>query len=504
GPSGQYGGKLANGGERITLLDAGGATLHDFTYGVGGEWPDRAAGRGSTFEVIDTLGDYSDPRNWRNSNAFGGSPFGEDPSSGGPIVVNEIVARLAGGGEDQLELANTTDDPIDVGQWYVSDSSDDYFKFQFPPKTTVPASGYETFTETELGFGFDRFDGGTVWLIEASESGRPVRFVDRVEYRGSDEGIALGRWPNSEPTATLFPMTRPTFGAANSGPATGEVIFSEVYYHPPDSGRFAEDLEFVELFGPSELSVDLAGWKLVGEIELEFTEGTTVAPGASLVVVGFNPVDTVRANALRDILGMDESAQLVGPYSGSLSDDGGVVELIKPLQAGDASKGSALVDRIVYQKGAPWPSGADGGGAALHRIAVDAFGSFSNSFRPLPPSPGRERFVLPGDLDLNGQIDANDIEGLVLALTDRAAYETAFEVSAVLGGDLDLDGDLDFDDIDDLVMALQDSANVRSLSGEDGAASSTHRRRRHDVVEAVMADWDAAFRPVRIEPNVDA
>ncbi len=56
--------------------------------------------------------------------------------------------------------------------------------------------------------------------------------------------------------------------------------------------------------------------------------------------------------------------------------------------------------------------------------------------------------------DCDGDVDFDDIEGLVLGLTDPAAYELLHDIPASIKGDLDSDGDLDFDDIPPFVEIL--------------------------------------------------
>ncbi|RIK67496.1 MAG: hypothetical protein DCC65_06615 [Planctomycetota bacterium] len=52
-----------------------------------------------------------------------------------------------------------------------------------------------------------------------------------------------------------------------------------------------------------------------------------------------------------------------------------------------------------------------------------------------PPPPS-----LPGDMNCDGVVNALDIEGFILALTDRAVYESRFPDCSYLNGDLDGDG----------------------------------------------------------------
>lgn len=71
---GQWSGQLSNGGETVTLTDSTGSTILCFTYDDADGWPAAADGHGPSLEIIDPLGDPTNPSNWRASFANGGSP----------------------------------------------------------------------------------------------------------------------------------------------------------------------------------------------------------------------------------------------------------------------------------------------------------------------------------------------------------------------------------------------------------------------------------------------
>ena len=155
GENGQYGGKLANSGDRIELVDANGQTIQLFTFSASGQWPGRAAGQGSSLEVVDVAGDFTDPRNWRGSSEFGGSPGAAGVPTGALLVINEVLSDTDSQQGDVIELYNPTTTPIDVTNWFVSDTEDDFFKSRITTSTVVPPRGYAVLTEQQLGFGLD-------------------------------------------------------------------------------------------------------------------------------------------------------------------------------------------------------------------------------------------------------------------------------------------------------------------------------------------------------------
>ncbi|HEY3392942.1 MAG TPA: lamin tail domain-containing protein, partial [Lacipirellulaceae bacterium] len=84
---------LSNGGERIALLGPLGETLQDFVFDDEAPWPTSPDGGGYSLQIIDPLGDASDPANWRASNFLGGSPGGTDDSIPGDYDGNGLVEQ---------------------------------------------------------------------------------------------------------------------------------------------------------------------------------------------------------------------------------------------------------------------------------------------------------------------------------------------------------------------------------------------------------------------------
>lgn len=68
-----------------------------------------------------------------------------------------------------------------------------------------------------------------------------------------------------------------------------------------------------------------------------------------------------------------------------------------------------------------------------------------------------------GDMDCDGDIDFDDIDDLVLGLTDPDGYAEARGIAAWLKGDTDQDGDLDFDDIADFVELLTEPTSTAAV-----------------------------------------
>ncbi|MEN6428183.1 MAG: lamin tail domain-containing protein, partial [Phycisphaerales bacterium] len=232
---GQYAGNLDNGGERIELVDAAGAIIHDFEYRD--DWFYLTDGMGFSLTVRDPLTDV-DPGNesaWRPSAHSGGSPGTDDSGQvlePGSVVINELLANSDGGASDWIELHNTTSEAIDLGGWYLSDDANDPTRYEIASGTTLAAGGYLVFSEVQhfgnqddpgcnMPFGLSK-NGETVYL-QASSGGVLIGYCEQQEFGESQAGVSLGRWQGSDGGYDFVALTEPTPGSANAAPAVEQV-----------------------------------------------------------------------------------------------------------------------------------------------------------------------------------------------------------------------------------------------------------------------------------------
>ena len=133
------------------------------------------------------------------------------------------------------------------------------------------------------------------------------------------------------------------------GPASrrSPVVISEIHYNPGPR-LDGLDTEFVEIRNTEPFSADISGFRLSGEVAYTFPPGTVLGP-TGLVVVARNPVQLEAATGLTGVL---------GPYAGSLGNDGG------NLRLRHRNRDAILFD-VTYNDRAPWPVAADGAGSSL-------------------------------------------------------------------------------------------------------------------------------------------
>jgi hypothetical protein len=123
------------------------------------------------------------------------------------------------------------------------------------------------------------------------------------------------------------------------------LVISEIMYHPVPAG--SKDLEFIELFNANPFFEDISGFRLSGEVDFVFPEGT-ILPGGAFLVVAKAPAD------VEEFYGISGVA---GPFQKKLSNSGGSVRLRNKL--------GAILLEVDYGTNLPWPISADGAGLSL-------------------------------------------------------------------------------------------------------------------------------------------
>ena len=392
---------LGNGGERLTLLSATETPLLSFSYSDRDDWPERADGDGSTLELTDVFSEYSAGENWRPSLEYGGSPGSAGGSILEHVVINEVLVHPTDPIADRIELYNSTRGPIDVSGWYLSDSGSNPVKFRIPDNTVIPSFSYAVFAGDQLlapqqgiGFAMNRLGDNNLYLLKPNSEGEVSFFVDEVRFGTAAPGESWGRWPSG--LGSMFPMSTPTLDVSagdNTEPRVGPVVISEVMYHPRDTGETIEqnDLEYVEIYNPTDETVDLADWQLVGGIRYEFQDSRQLAPDEALLIVRFDTTDSDLLESFRLHYGIKPWVDIVGGYDGSLSNQGDFVQLLRSSSGIGDEEGELVLlweDEVIFDDQAPWPVTADGFGFALHREMIDQWGNSPTSWVASPTTPG--------------------------------------------------------------------------------------------------------------------
>jgi hypothetical protein len=401
--AGVYSGSLDNAGERIQLLDASNEEIHDFSYN--NSWYPITDGLGFSLVIVDENAQpdaWDSKSNWRASGQFNGAPGAADLAlpAIAPVVVNEVLSHTDLPQTDAVELFNPTGTNVDIGGWFLTDSFFTPKKFRISAGTVIPPGGFVVFTETNFNTGPNAFafssTGEEVYLFSGDGATNLSGYFHGFDFGAIENGRTFGRHVNSQTNEDFVPQISNTLGATNSGPRVGPVVVSEIMYHPAALTTNDPPAGYVELVNIAATNVPLHNvaeptntWRLRESVDFDFPTNVTLAPGQTVLVVSFDPATNAAALAsFRSRYGLSTNVPLFGPYSGSLPNDEGVVELKKPDFANSNGVPYVQLDRVHYHDSTPWPGLADGLGAALTRVVRGDYGNDPTNWVAAIPGPG--------------------------------------------------------------------------------------------------------------------
>lgn len=243
-----------------------------------------------------------------------------------PVRLGEVPAAGEGG---WIELEGTGQGAVDATAMVLTTSGGARVVL---PAGTVPGDGRLLVDGLDL----DPAAGELLALYDADESVLldAVRAADTPRSRLVD-----GRWatPDAASPGEPDPVT-----------LEADVVVSELMVDRPGSAE-----EWVELTNRGDAAVDLSGWQLRDAVGFVFPDGTTLAPGAALVVAA-------DAAALR---AAEPGVDVLGDYEGRLDNAGERVELV------DARGNPA--DEVPYADGGRWPPTGQGASLELRDLRAD-------------------------------------------------------------------------------------------------------------------------------------
>lgn len=351
---GEYSSGPPGGDEELVLVGPAGA-LQAVRREHGGP---LAAGAGFSLCWAEAAGGW---RPGRRRGGTPGAPDAEPTAAADAVVIHEVMAESTRPDEgDWIELHNTTDAPLDLSGWFLSDDRARLVKYELAAGTILPARGFVVLTaeghfrnrrDPGCHVEFDLAElGGTVVLSSGARGALAGGICVEAAFGTSFEGRTWGRVPTGGGPGELVVLTRATKGAANAPPWL-PVVISELQ---PGGGDEPDELvEFIELHNRSRTHIALFDrshrantWRFTQGVSYTFPPQVTLAADEYVLVVRTAPA------LFRARHGVPASVRIFGPFSGDLSDRGETLELSQPTTPrADGTVPFARVDRVVY--GAP-------------------------------------------------------------------------------------------------------------------------------------------------------
>ncbi|MEO0468067.1 MAG: lamin tail domain-containing protein [Bacteroidota bacterium] len=399
-PFDEYGGSLANGGEKIVLLDPSGNELDEVDYDDKAPWANEADGKGSSLELIAPELDNSLAESWFASFILGGTPGRQNSRfcEGGPdtVVVTEIMyhydfplnALQAG---DWLELYNPGTNPIQLDGWRLQDQDSIYV---LPAGLTLAGGAYLVLAgDTSLASAAHPNLANVLALegMKLNNGGENILLVDDagclIDQIAYDDNNA---WPEAAdgqgPSLSLPDASTDNRDANNwsvsaglsgspGGPHLGncsvapnQLVINEINYK---SGA-ADSKDWIEIYNPGSASIDMSGWEMHDENNFyTLPAATTIAANGFLVIAQ----DLTAFQTIYPGVG-----NVVGGWDFGLGGGGEYVALLTDQRC--------LVDILKYNDAPPWDPDAEGNGLTLSLISADRDNELAGSWIAYPPTPG--------------------------------------------------------------------------------------------------------------------
>jgi hypothetical protein len=465
--AGTYTGKLSNGGETLQLM-------HDY-YGIlikgsfSDEWYNHTDGDGYSLNLrnLSLPGLFEEKASWKPSSVYGGSPGQPDPDNipePNSIVINELLCHtdLSPVG-DWVELYNTTDEPVDLIGWTLSDDPKDLAKYVIPESTIIPAYGYVLLnaknhfdsSNARIPFAFSEHGDEAILTSPLDANGFLTGYRDEVDFDGAEREFTFGRHLLSDGEIDWTTLSSSTPGAQNAYPKVGPVIMYEIGYQPATNA-----VEFIQFYNITDVDLPLYEqdipsntWKVSGGIDFDFPTNVILLAYSSLILCAENPV------IFRATYSIIEDVQIFGPFEGALDNQGDNIKLYRPGTTDELGTPRILIEKVKYNDKYPWPTITNGMNSTIQLIYNLGYGN----------EPTNWKLGSPNSAPKSSTQTDSDLDGL----PDK--WEAYYSLSTKQSGD-ELT-DLDFDLTDNLSEYIagtnpndSNSVFLLKLTPKNGAA----------------------------------
>ena len=365
-------------------------------------------------DISDPMGRWSRKDSWRASVYRNGTPGWDDSGilpNPGAVVINEVMAH-SNAGPDWIELYNTTDDPINIGGWFLSDNDRDepnLMKYRIVDGTIIDGNDYLVFyQDTDFN---DLSDPGCLVPFALSENGEEVVLSSHIDPNGmltgyrevedfgaSATNVSFGRYyKSSTGNYNFVAMDYNTPDSNNAYPKVGPVVINEIMYNPPTGNQKEEYIELHNITGQHVTlyrTDKFTPWRFTDGIDYTFSLSppVTIPANGYLLLVKDMASFTARYGSIPGV-------QIIEGYDGWLSNSGEQLQISMPGDLDEeGTRYYIRIDRVTYSDGLHpndvpggvdlWPKEADGLGKSLSRKVPSSYGNDVANWKAADPSPG--------------------------------------------------------------------------------------------------------------------
>lgn len=387
--------KLSNEGDVIDVRIEGDGD-NSCSYSKEPPWPSLADGKGHT--LVFKGGNAAQSSNWGASKMVGGNPGAKDewlePST---IRINEMKPYAAGD-PSWVELYNYGSSAVDVSGWtFESKVRKEKLKVA---AGVVPAGGYLVLNgETDF-----TDEAGAPKELVVSDIGGEYYLYGLL--KGDESSLML---PSSKLSSGIVDLAdgsiaqgalvAPTPGEANSALYIGNVVISEINYHPAEMD--AKQVEFLEIKNIGTTDVKLSetvngvtkGWVIEG-IGKEFSAMEVLPAGGIMVLFPAEAKVSMGEDGLRANYGIDAGVQ-ISFYDGKLSNRGENIAIKKPFARKMGEPDGIELwyyewsDAVLYSDSWDGFKRTDGNGASMQRVEFSTMGHEASAWVAGDPNPGK-------------------------------------------------------------------------------------------------------------------
>ena len=348
---------LPNASGKIRLQKPNGDLIFDAAYSSQPPFPASSDGAGHSLVLSRPSYGEGNPDAWAASENIGGSPGKAEPVSDPAlrtVLINEFLAHTSASQTDFVELYNYSTQAVDLAGCVLTDNAATN-KCVLPPGTVIPALGFASFNESQLGFGLSS-SGETIYFINPAGT----RVLDAVRFGPQAQGISTGRQPDG--AAEFRALAAPTPGSNNADRLFQPIVINEILYKPVTQD---DNDQYVELYNQGQAAVDLSGWTFVDGLNYTFPADAILPAGGYFVVC---------RNVTHLLTNYPNLTPAItfGDFQGSLA-KGRHIALARPEPVLSTNASAVVstnwihvvVDEVSFEKGGAWPVWANGGGSSL-------------------------------------------------------------------------------------------------------------------------------------------